>query len=88
MEHHLKTAKLEYESNNFDAEAFKKRLFIRLNKESLGVGYKAQRSTKNFLLGKKQWVVAAVAVIFLGIIFKPTRNCSYQSNILGESCRY
>ena len=51
MEQHLKTAKLEYESNNFDAEGFKKRLFIRLNKESLGVGYKAQRSTKNFLCG-------------------------------------
>lgn len=30
---------------------------------------KTQRTTKKFLLGKKQWVAAAVAVVFLGVTF-------------------
>lgn len=43
MEQQFKTAKLEYKSNDFDAEAFKKRLFIRLNKEPLGVRHMSKK---------------------------------------------
>lgn len=84
MEQQLKTAKLEYESNSFDSEAFKKRLFIRLNKKQLGVSYNTQRSAKNFLLGKKQWVAAAVAVIFLGIIFNQPVIAAIKATFWGN----
>ncbi|HEY8911390.1 MAG TPA: DUF4179 domain-containing protein [Desulfosporosinus sp.] len=84
MEQQLKTAKLEYESNNFDAEAFKKRLFIRLNKQSSGVSSKAQRSTKDFFLGKKPWVVAAVAVIFLGVTFNQPVIAAIKATFWGN----